>query len=965
MQSVIKSLCLCKMLLCLSGGVVAATINVPADFSTIQAAISASTSGDTIIVSPGTYYENVIFDPNDSKDIILSSTNPNDPNVVQNTIIDGGGVGSAVTFSGSETPECKLTGFTITNGYVPVSYTYGGGGGIDGNQTAASISHCTITSNSAEFGGGLFECDGAISNCMITSNTAEVAGGGLHACDGTITNCIITHNTAGSGAGVYGCHGMITNCTITGNDSSSSNGGGLSWCNGSITSCTISDNTAAQFGGGMSLCRGSISNCLITGNTANGCGGGLDDCDATIMNCTITANTADDTGGGLYRCNGSSITNCIIWQNSAGRWRDQLDDSSITLTYSCIQDWTGTGTGNIISDPMFTDTSSANPAEWDLHLLPGSPCIDAGTNTPSPGLPATDIEGNPRPFDSNGDGTQVADMGAFELFFNPNTPYIYVSPKFFSFTRYEENINPADQILTVRNGSGGTLNWTTDLTGKPDWLTVTPSAGTLSQGQSTPVTLSVNTTDLPDGSYSYTFKVVDPAAQNSPQQITVYLGIGRTIYVPMDYPTIQAAIDAAADSKNDEIDTIIVLPGTYYENINFNGKDIILTSIAPEDPDVVESTVIDGNAAGRVVTFSGSETSACILQGFTITSGLIYGNSGAGILGNHTHAVINRCTITDNVADSSVHLPGSSGGGLSRCDGLISNCRITYNQAMSGGGLYDCDGLIIDCEISNNLAQGWSDVDDAFKLWEGYGGGFAFCDGTIVNCLINNNRSEPGMMSLYDLSYCLGGGLYQCEGSITNCTITGNSAEENGGGLYGCHGAITNCIIWDNASDFGNQLYYSSTPTYSCIQDWTGVGTGNITNDPLFVKPNSGDYHLKSAYGRWNPNTLQWVFDDITSPCIDTGKPAPNDWSAELWPHGGRMNMGAYGGTPQASMSPNPVGNIADLDHDNAVGVPDLELLSEDWLYNEHLLDTDLNRDGHVDIADFAEFGIHWLWAEQ
>jgi hypothetical protein len=128
-----------------------------------------------------------------------------------------------------------------------------------------------------------------------------------------------------------------------------------------------------------------------------------------------------------------------------------------------------------------------------------------------------------------------------------------------------------------------------------------------------------------------------------------------------------------------------------------------------------------------------------------------------------------------------------------------------------------------------------------------------------------------------------------------------------------------------------------------------------------------------------------WYYDDTTSPCIDTGDPenitywdpngTPNDpnddylvelvsWQDELWPHGGRINMGAYGGTPQASMSANPVGNIADLDHDDTVDILDLELLSEDWLYCEYLLDTDLNRNGKVDITDFSIFTQQWLWTE-
>ena len=100
----------------------------------------------------------------------------------------------------------------------------------------------------------------------------------------------------------------------------------------------------------------------------------------SITNCIIMGNTANSRGGGLYNCDGL-ITNCIIWDNSARDLGDQLYEST-ALTYCCIQDWTQGGTGNITLNPLFADTSSADPADWDLHLLTGSPCIDAGTNTP-------------------------------------------------------------------------------------------------------------------------------------------------------------------------------------------------------------------------------------------------------------------------------------------------------------------------------------------------------------------------------------------------------------------------------------------------------------------------------------------------------------------------------------------------------------------------------------------------------
>jgi hypothetical protein len=81
------------------------------------------------------------------------------------------------------------------------------------------------------------------------------------------------------------------------------------------------------------------------------------------------------------------------------------------------------------------------------------------------------------------------------------------------------------------------------------------------------------------------------------------------------------------------------------------------------------------------------------------------------------------------------------------------------------------------------------------------------------------------------------------------------------------------------------------------------LGMGNIDIDPEFVDPNSGDYHLKSQAGRWNPTDETWEIDDVISPCIDTGDPL-SPVGAEPEPNGGRINMGAYGGAAEAGKSP-------------------------------------------------------------
>ncbi|MFA5422550.1 MAG: hypothetical protein WC374_01670 [Phycisphaerae bacterium] len=106
-----------------------------------------------------------------------------------------------------------------------------------------------------------------------------------------------------------------------------------------------------------------------------------------------------------------------------------------------------------------------------------------------------------------------------------------------------------------------------------------------------------------------------------------------------------------------------------------------------------------------------------------------------------------------------------------------------------------------------------------------------------------------------------------------------------------------------------------------------------------------------------------WVYDDVTSPCIDAGDPN-SDWTNEFWPHGKRINMGAYGGTVQASMSPLQIGNPADFDNDDYVNFYDFAHLAGYWPTEQVLLEVDIDRDGIVDANDLALFADNWLWAD-
>jgi len=873
-----------------AGRIIYVDDDAPADFTKIQAAINDANDSDEITVSIGTYFENIDFD---GKNITLRSMEPLNPVVVANTIIDGRLGGSVVTFSGTESSACVLSGFTITNGRgTGVGYNYGGG--IYGNGTSATIQNNIISGNRTA--SPLWPCSGF--------------GGGLYDCDGTIQCNIISGNETACNEGAAA-------------------GGGLFGCDGTIQNNVISNNSALGFGGTS--------------------GGGLCGCNGNIQNNTIFGNLAGNYGGGLSGCNGT-IINCIIWQNTADQGA-QLD-ASATPSYCCIQDWTGGGSGNISDNPRLVE-----PESDDFHLQPDSPCIDIGNSIP---VLTEDIEGDLRPLGSG------YDIGADEFIsdnFSPGKPTniypakgatnISLTPTLSSSAFSDPDVGDSHQASQWHVWVSGTT-WTV--------FGLTKSSGELLSITIPPRTLS------DDINYSWRVRYQDNQGAwsywSNPTEFTTE-DTGEVVTVPGDYPTIQAAIDSTIYG-----DEIVISPGTYVENINFRGKNIILRSTYTLVPSIVAGTIIDGNQAGSVVTFLGDEPPSCILSGFTITNGNgsnsalegagTGGPYGGGIFGNGTLATIQNNVITANSA--------KSGAGLAGCHGAIQNNTISGNSAEGsygghGGGLYFCHGTIQNNVITSNSSTGGGP-------WGGVGGGLVNCDGTIQNNTINNNSADTcggllgcdgtiqnNIISSNSATWAHGGGFYQCHGTIQNNLICGNSAQGWGGGLYYCYatirnnticgnsgsygggvsrgGTIQNCILWGNtATTSGPQTYLVGSITYSCVED--SGGSTNIGIDPCFVDPNNSDYHLKSQAGRWDPKSQTWIHDDATSPCIDAGDPM-SPIGYEPFPNSGIINMGAYGGTTEASKS------------------------YFDKPPCETIVAGDINGDCKVNFLDFRLMALHWL----
>ena len=214
-----------------SGAALGATILVPADQPTIQAAVDAAAIEDLILVSPGTYVENVDFL---QKSVTLQSEAG--PYI---TVIDGNHIGAVVTFVGHGTDSAVIDGFTIRNGQGTKGggrEPRDGGGGIAcANQADPTILNCRIVDNQATNGGGIRceqYCSPTIENCTISGNSASAIGGAIscyYECYPAITNCVITNNSALGGGGimasVYSAP-TITHSTISEN-TAITNGGGI------------------------------------------------------------------------------------------------------------------------------------------------------------------------------------------------------------------------------------------------------------------------------------------------------------------------------------------------------------------------------------------------------------------------------------------------------------------------------------------------------------------------------------------------------------------------------------------------------------------------------------------------------------------------------------------------------------------------------------------------------------------
>jgi hypothetical protein len=836
-------------------------------FNDLQDALNSTCPGIAEIwVAAGTYY------PTSGADRSISF-------VMKNGVAIYGG------FNGNETLLSErdwLTNETILSGDIGVS-------GDNSDNSYHVIFNSFNFLNTSAVLDGFFIKDGN----AIGPNFPYTHGGGMHNnfASPLIINCIFNGNQALAGGGIYNqsSHPEIKNCSFLENTSQNV-GGGIFNTNGSspvISSSVFKGNTAADEGGGIFSGFGgdatpALTNCTFLQNSANRGGAMFNSvsADAIVINCTFSNNSTGIANASFTTQ--VTLVNCILWENNTEITNE--NGSSITISHSIVQGGYA-GTGNLNTNPLFVDADNG-----DLRLQPCSPAINAGDNAAVPAGIITDLDGNPRFYNSG-----TVDMGAFE----------YQGVK---------NVNPT-------NGGEIAANQTVCFGDIPDPFTsVSPASGYVGdleyQWQ-----ISIVSPTLVDilGAVSETYTHVGTVTQTTwfrrlakvtCESVWVESNVVEVTVNPtrryvtetgaglMDGSSwanahsgsqLQAAINAQCVTE------VWVAEGTYQPSLNSSfimkeGVAILGGFPNTGNPGLTErnyaanTTILEGNGTRVINNSDNGLTHAAVLDGFTVTGGVAAGSNGGGAFNRNVSPTFRNCIFKDNAGygDGAMHLQNGSA--------IVTNCVFIGNTAelYTGAIRVSWNGIttspvITNCSFSGNTGPGiycgfnttavirncviWGNNDGIYLLQN--------ANPTVTNSIVQggiagtgNIDTDPLFVSQPSIGLGTGGDLrlQACSPAIN----TGNNASVPGGintDLDGNPRFYNSGIVDMGAYEYQGEKHINPTNGGEIAADQTLCS--GFTPDPFTsVSPASG--FVGDLEYQWQISTPSPTFVDIPGATTDT-----------------------------------------------------------------------------------------------
>jgi hypothetical protein len=542
--------------------------------------------------------------------------------------------------------------------------------------------------------------------CVYMTNGAVLAGF-------TLTNGATGTNYAffvsANGGGVYceSTNAVVSNCLIAGNRARRAGGGAF---NGTLRHCKMIDNQSDDSGGGVYFAT--MENSLIYSNRSANFGGGADDCN--IYQCTIAGNAATNYSGGLYNCR---VWNSIVYNNSAPSDPNYIYSS---FQYSCTTPFPG-GVGNLTNNPGFV-----NPSAGDYHLIPGSACLDAGTNAYAVGN--TDLDGTFRI------QRGAVDMGCYEASWldADDSAVHYVSLSGRNIWPYTNWIDAAtiiqNAIETAADGDTVQVtNGVYDVGGKAVHGSITNRMAI-----DKPITVcSVN------GPVVTRIQGVGPNGDTAIR--CVYMGTNATL--------IGFTLTNGSTRSDGDVDKEQSGGGVWCESIAAVLSNCLLTGNSAYRHGggayggALYNCILVNNSAASAGNGNGGGACYSALYNCTLTGNSVwYGNGGGGAYSG----TLFNCILTSNNSST-------VGGGA--CKAILYNCTLTDNMASYyGGGTYG--GTLYNCTLTSNNAST-------------VGGGA--CNATLYNCIVYYNTAPNG--SNYSggvLNYCCTTPDPGVRGNITN-----------------------------------------------------------------------------------------------------------------------------------------------------------------------------------------------------